>query len=44
MEILTLDADIKSDQQNFGKLQKRAGVETSKICATWASEGEKVLL
>ena len=44
MEILTLDADIKSDQQNFGELQKQAGVETLKICATEASEGEKVFL
>jgi len=39
-----LDAGVRSDQENFGKLQKRAGVETLKICATRASEGEKVFL
>lgn len=44
MEILTLDVDIKPDQQNFGKLQKRSGVETLQICATQASEGEKGFL
>lgn len=37
-----LDADMKSDQQIFGKILKRAGVQTLKICATHASEGEKV--